>query len=207
MDNYELYHYGIKGQRWGIRRFQKKNGSLTSVGKKRYAVADKETGDVVATMPKKGWVKTPSDPNNVSYYKVTRKGSAASDKIPQNATKAQIKNAKKQVNQRLKENTRNWSDDANEASKIKKKGVKEMSNAELRRLNERVRLEQEYSRLNPSAVKKGLAAVTATAATMGTLLNLYNNSDKLVTKGKPIVEKLINPAIDKAKKTMAIGLY
>lgn len=32
----ELYHHGIKGQRWGIRRFRKKNGSLTSAGKKRY---------------------------------------------------------------------------------------------------------------------------------------------------------------------------
>ena len=32
----DLYHHGIKGQRWGIRRFQKKDGSLTSEGKKRY---------------------------------------------------------------------------------------------------------------------------------------------------------------------------
>lgn len=32
----ELYHYGIKGMRWGVRRFQKKNGQLTSAGKKRY---------------------------------------------------------------------------------------------------------------------------------------------------------------------------
>ncbi len=34
--DYELYHHGIKGQRWGIRRFQKKDGSLTAAGKKRY---------------------------------------------------------------------------------------------------------------------------------------------------------------------------
>ena len=33
---YELYHHGIKGQRWGVRRFQKKDGSLTPAGKKRY---------------------------------------------------------------------------------------------------------------------------------------------------------------------------
>lgn len=33
---YELYHHGIKGQRWGIRRYQKKDGSLTPAGKKRY---------------------------------------------------------------------------------------------------------------------------------------------------------------------------
>ena len=34
--SYELYHHGIKGQRWGVRRYQKKDGSLTDAGKKRY---------------------------------------------------------------------------------------------------------------------------------------------------------------------------
>lgn len=32
----ELYHHGIKGMKWGIRRFQNKDGSLTPAGKKRY---------------------------------------------------------------------------------------------------------------------------------------------------------------------------
>ena len=34
--NNNLYHYGIKGQKWGVRRFQNKDGSLTAKGKKRY---------------------------------------------------------------------------------------------------------------------------------------------------------------------------
>lgn len=33
--NGELYHYGIKGQKWGVRRYQNKDGSLTRAGKKR----------------------------------------------------------------------------------------------------------------------------------------------------------------------------
>ena len=34
--NNELSHHGIKGMKWGIRRYQNKDGSLTSQGKKRY---------------------------------------------------------------------------------------------------------------------------------------------------------------------------
>lgn len=32
----ELYHHGIKGQKWGVRRFQNYNGSYTQAGLKRY---------------------------------------------------------------------------------------------------------------------------------------------------------------------------
>lgn len=31
----ELYHYGIKGQRWGVRRYQNENGTYTPEGKER----------------------------------------------------------------------------------------------------------------------------------------------------------------------------
>ena len=34
-DDY-LEHHGIRGQKWGLRRFQNKDGSLTPKGKKRY---------------------------------------------------------------------------------------------------------------------------------------------------------------------------
>lgn len=36
-DTSELYHWGIKGMKWGQRRFQNKDGTLTPAGKKRYA--------------------------------------------------------------------------------------------------------------------------------------------------------------------------
>lgn len=35
-----LQHHGIKGQKWGVRRFQNTDGSLTAEGKKRYSVND-----------------------------------------------------------------------------------------------------------------------------------------------------------------------
>ena len=32
----ELMHFGVKGMKWGVRRYQRKDGSLTNTGKKRY---------------------------------------------------------------------------------------------------------------------------------------------------------------------------
>lgn len=43
METTELYHHGIKGMKWGIRRFQKKDGSLTPEGKKRYSENDNDS--------------------------------------------------------------------------------------------------------------------------------------------------------------------
>lgn len=43
MDN-ELKHWGIKGMKWGERRYQNKDGSLTDAGKRRYARDAREKG-------------------------------------------------------------------------------------------------------------------------------------------------------------------
>lgn len=122
MEHDELYHYGIKGMKWGIRRYQNKDGSLTAAGKKRE-----------------------------------------------------------------KNKTRGWSKDAKRANNIKKKSVHQMTNAELKELNKRINLEQEYSRLNPNKIKRGLAVAGAIAGGMGTMASLYNNSQNLIKIGQKIV--------------------
>lgn len=42
MSNDTLAHHGIRGMRWGVRRYQNKDGSLTSAGRKKMAKLDKE---------------------------------------------------------------------------------------------------------------------------------------------------------------------
>ena len=49
--NDELYHHGIKGQKWGIRRYQNEDGSLTPEGMKRYEV------DSNGNMTKEGMIR------------------------------------------------------------------------------------------------------------------------------------------------------
>lgn len=78
------------------------------------------------------------------------------------------------------------SQDAREAKAIKKKKVSEMSNAELRKLNERQNLERNHRQLNPNALKRGLAVVGATAGAMGTVLALKNNGKQIIDIGRDI---------------------
>ena len=113
----ELYHYGVKGMKWGVRK------------------------------------------------------SRSSSKRKSNKTKG-------------------WSKDAKRANAIKKKSVKQMTNAELRELNKRMELESNYHRLNPNKVKQGLAFAGVAAGAMGTIASLYNNSNNLINIGKKFTKRL-----------------
>lgn len=45
IEPYELYHYGVRGMKWGVRRYQNKDGSLTAAGEKRYNKAVETMND------------------------------------------------------------------------------------------------------------------------------------------------------------------
>ena len=56
-----LAHHGIKGQKWGIRRFQNLDGSLTPAGREHYNVGSSRIGSKKETMPSKSSPDAPKD--------------------------------------------------------------------------------------------------------------------------------------------------
>lgn len=97
------------------------------------------------------------------------------------------------------------SDDARNAAKLKKKRVSELSNAELRWLNDRQQLEQNHARLNPSKVKRGLAAATGIVGTATATLALAKNSKKLVNEGRMIIDNIYDRVGDQLLRELNAG--
>ena len=58
----ELYHWGVKGMKWGVRRYQNTDGTLTVAGKKRYERDQRENsgkkkGNKVGQADPNRWIK------------------------------------------------------------------------------------------------------------------------------------------------------
>lgn len=90
----------------------------------------------------------------------------------------------------------NWSEDARSVGEIRTKSIKQMSNAEIRKVNERMDLERRYSQLNPGVIKKGSMKVAAATGIMATALAFYSNADRAVKTGQTVATKVVDIAGD-----------
>lgn len=132
MTQNELYHYGILGQKWGVRRYQNKDGSLTAAGKKKYG--------------------TKTNFEKVQAAKKRAEKKATIDKARQKAnarTQAEIDKYNKKSGNNTKKSA------SSSDNKPKTKSISEMTDDEIRSKISRIRLENELRSLTPEHVSLG----------------------------------------------------
>lgn len=89
MENKHLKHYGVLGMKWGVRRYQTKDGSLTSAGKQRYGSENTQKESLKSKIVRK--VNEEAARNANRYMDKARKHEAktmARDKARQEKVKA-----------------------------------------------------------------------------------------------------------------------
>ena len=69
MDNTELYHHGVKGLRWGIRRYQNAAGSLTAAGNRRANKLESQYEAVTGKKVSEGSAKSSSSSSSAPKKK------------------------------------------------------------------------------------------------------------------------------------------
>lgn len=191
----ELYHFGIKGQRWGVRRYQNPDGSLTALGKKKYG--------------------TKSNFEKVQAAKKAASGSkikAQLDREKANArTQAEIEKYRKKAAKKLGkgEDSEDKNDDSGGEKNEKKKTGKQMSNEELRTATERINLERNYAEAQKNYImtNQQLAQLQPQKVSKGKEFakKIWNYAVEpaVVNAGKQYLEKMLKDALGLDKNPMA----
>ena len=136
MDQNELYHHGIKNQKWGQRRYQYADGSLTPAGKKRYGTKSNYE-KVVAAKGLKAKVKA---------QKIRDKQNAR--------TEAEIARYKKRAGIK-EEKTTTAVKPKTSQTKPHVKTLSEMTNEEIQERIDRINLENRLKALTPHQKTRG----------------------------------------------------
>lgn len=139
----ELYHWGVKGMRWGVRRYQNKDGSLTPAGKKRYA-DDPDRKSVDAAKIKLMTARRELNKAGNKYNAVSTKENWKSyEKARDNLGDARVSYNKT----KLKYDTKN------EVSRIRDNGITFKNKSK-----HRLRLEEQYRKMGMSKEEAQAAA-------------------------------------------------
>lgn len=78
-----IEHHGIKGMKWGVRRYQNKDGSLTPAGKKRQEKLDKKEAKKELNKLSKGLSRSGQAGTLATMASVTKFGSKDYDRLSQ----------------------------------------------------------------------------------------------------------------------------
>ncbi len=131
----ELYHHGIRGMKWGVRRYQNKDGSLTPRGKKRYEAELKKVREEEKVLKNRQATRAKIEKLEA------RKKAAASEKAE--LDEADGKNKKRKLFGRKQK-----------GEDVSKKSIKDMDDVELFNAINRARMEDTYRQLRPEVVEK-----------------------------------------------------
>lgn len=102
-----LSHHGIKGMRWGVRRFQNKDGSLKNAGKKRYnvdiedAVTKKQKAKASARKASAQYNRTYSKKDAEAFTKANSKLKYANRQVKNEKIKSKLNDETKKSKRRL----------------------------------------------------------------------------------------------------------
>lgn len=164
----ELYHFGIKGQKWGVRRYQNDDGTLTAAGKKRYARDARE----------KEFDKY--DSSTGTYYKSSKKNGRSDLEFDANRyVKEDISRTKRVADEtgNLTRNLKSANDQGNRYKRNKRMDLSTMSDQELRNKINRELLERQYNDVfNPPTISKGRVYVSKMLETTGTVLAIGSSA-------------------------------
>lgn len=95
----ELYHWGIKGMKWGVRRYQNKDGSLTAAGRKRQSLGQYIHDKKVAKKRKEAAAKARETKAKNAEEKAKRERLLAKGKIPvKKMTDEELKRSMERLN-------------------------------------------------------------------------------------------------------------